>query len=98
MASRKRHSSPQYCITCENCGREIVGMSGHWKCPYCGWNNPHRKYGNRIGYTDDDCVGTAFVAKVPARTVRLGVDGQPVVPNPEPVIMPGYHVAKAEEV
>lgn len=96
--SKRHHASPQHCITCENCGREIVGMTGHWKCPYCGWNNPHRTTGNRLGYTDDDRVASAFVSKAPARIVRLGADGGAVVPDTQPEIRPGYHVATAEEV
>ena len=75
---------PQYSFSCEACGREIVGMAGHWRCPYCGHNNPHlgrRRYGGAhcLVFTPDEMVGPAFTQRAEGRQLRRDEDGRVAV-------------------
>lgn len=75
----------QYAMSCENCGREIVAMPGHWRCPYCGWNNSHVTWGGHVRYDDDLDTGEAFTEHVRPSRMRHGLEGGVVVDEPETV-------------
>ncbi len=79
--SRRRLA--QYAMACENCGREIVAMPGHWQCPYCGWNNPHTSWGGHVEYDGDDETGLAFTEHVSPSRMRHGLEGGVVVDGQE---------------